>query len=99
MTRQRAVIEETIGRYRSVARSLDAFLNEEKKARQVMARANFEVEERALDPLRVAGIRRKGRYAECGERFGRIARRFGRSIRGKPLLLHYDAEYREEDAD
>jgi DNA-binding transcriptional MerR regulator len=99
MTHQRGVIEEKIRQYRKVARSLDDFLNDEKKARQVMARAIFEVEERVLNPLRIAGIRRKGRYADCGERFGEIARRFGRMIRGKPLLLHYDGDYREDDAD
>jgi DNA-binding transcriptional MerR regulator len=99
MARQRGVIEEKIRRYRKLARSLDDFLTEEKRARLVMTQAKFDVEKRDLDSLRVAGIRRKGRYAECGDRFGQIARRFGRWIRGKPLMLHYDSEYRENDAD
>ena len=31
--------------------------------------------------------------------FARIGKRFGRHISGKPMLLHYDTEYREDDAD
>ena len=40
----------------------------------------------------------KGRYADCGPVFARIGRSLG-VICGKPLMLHYDTEYREEDAD
>ncbi|MCA9095899.1 MAG: GyrI-like domain-containing protein, partial [Planctomycetaceae bacterium] len=58
-----------------------------------------EVQLKTLEPLLVAGIRMQGRYSECGKGFGRIARSLGRYICGKPLLLHYDSEYREEDAD
>ncbi len=38
-------------------------------------------------------------YSECGRAFARIARGLGRQITGKPLLLHYDTEFREDDAD
>ena len=41
----------------------------------------------------------KGRYSECGKAFGKLGRLLGRYIRGKPLLLHYDTEYKEDDAD
>jgi hypothetical protein len=47
----------------------------------------------------VAGIRMKGRYAECGASFGKIGKALARFICGKPLLLHYDAEFRETDAE
>ncbi len=41
----------------------------------------------------------KGRYSECGRVFGQIGRSLGRFICGKPLLLHFDTEYREDNAD
>ncbi|HEX2972276.1 MAG TPA: GyrI-like domain-containing protein, partial [Tepidisphaeraceae bacterium] len=41
----------------------------------------------------------KGRYSDCGKAFAKLGRSLGRYISGKPLLLHYDTEYREEDAD
>src|SRR5262249_41248025 len=50
-------------------------------------------------PIRIAGIRMKDKYSECGAAFGRIAKRLGRHICGKPMLLHFDREYRESDAD
>ena len=64
-----------------------------------MAQNDFEVQEKTLEKLLVAGIRMKGRYSECGKGFKRICRSMGRHVRGKPLLLHYDSEYRENDAD
>lgn len=41
----------------------------------------------------------KGRYSDCGQLFGRLGRGFGRHICGHAMLLHYDNEYREDDAD
>jgi DNA-binding transcriptional MerR regulator/effector-binding domain-containing protein len=99
MRRQKAVLEARIERYRDVVRSLDAFLNDQEEARRIMAQSSFQVEETVTAPLTVASIRMKGRYSDCCTAFGRIGKRFGRFIRGKPLLLHHDAEYREDDAD
>lgn len=61
--------------------------------------STFEVEEKTLDTLLVAGVRMKGRYDECGKGFAKIGRSLGRYIAGKCFLLHYDNEYRETDAD
>jgi DNA-binding transcriptional MerR regulator/effector-binding domain-containing protein len=99
MERQKAALETKIRRYREVVRSLQQFLNQEEQARRIMAQASFQIEEKATDPVLVAAIRMKGRYADCGAAFGRIGMRFGRHICGKPLLLHHDAEFREDDAD
>jgi effector-binding domain-containing protein len=41
----------------------------------------------------------KGKYSECGKGFARIGRGLGPRIRGKAFLLHYDCEYRQDDAD
>ena len=99
MERQKATLEAKIWRYREVVSLLDQFLNQEEHARRIMAESSFQIEEKTLDPVLVAGIRMKGRYADCGAAFGRIGKRFGRYIRGKPFLLHYDGEFREDDAD
>jgi hypothetical protein len=55
----------------------------------------FHIEEKVTDPIVVAGIRTKGRYADCGPAFARIGRSLGRYINGKPLMLHYDSEFYE----
>ena len=47
----------------------------------------------------IAGIRMKGRYADSGTGFSRIGKNLGRYICGKPMLLHYDNEFRQDDAD
>ncbi len=99
MERQKSLLETKIQRYREIVRSLNQFLSEEEEARKLMSQSPFQIEEKVADPILVAGIRMKGRYADCGPVFARIGRRLGRHISGKPLLLHYDTEYHEEDAD
>jgi DNA-binding transcriptional MerR regulator/effector-binding domain-containing protein len=99
MERQKSLLETKIQRYREIVRSLNQFLAEEEKAVNLMKQLPFEIEEKTTDPILVAGIRMKGRYADCGPVFARIGRTLGRYISGKPLILHYDTEYREEDAD
>jgi DNA-binding transcriptional MerR regulator len=96
--RHKAQIAEKIRHLRQVSRSLDQFISQERQAK-VMSQDTHEVQEKVLDPTLIAGIRMKGRYSDCGKAFGRLGRSFGRYICGKPLLLHYDHEYKEEDAD
>lgn len=99
MERQKALLETKLRRYREIVRSLNQFLADEEETRKLMTQSPFQIEEKVLDPIQVAGIRMKGRYADCGPAFARIGKSFGRHIRGKPLLLHYDSEYHEDDAD
>ncbi len=61
--------------------------------------SEFEVEEKNVDTLLIAGIRTKGKYSDCGPLFGKIGKKMGRHINGKALNLYYDGEYKEEDAD
>ncbi len=61
--------------------------------------ASFAVEEKTVDAMLIAGVRMKGRYSDCGKGFAQIGKKFGRHICGKPMLLHYDTEYHETDAD
>lgn len=98
LERQYAAVKDRIRRLGAAARSLEQFIHEEREAR-IMAQNVDDVQEKNLDPQLVAGIRMKGKYSECGAAFGRIGRSFGRFLCGKPLLLHYDTEYREFDAD
>lgn len=98
LERQRSQIKEQIKRLQRTVRSLDQFISEERQG-LAMAEISENVSEKNLDAVLVAGIRMKGRYSECGKGFARLGRAFGRLICGKPLLLHYDSEYREDDAD
>ena len=63
-----------------------------------MKNSTFEVEEKVLDTMLIAGIRMKGKYSDCGKGFAQISKSFGRYICGNPLCLHYDGEYRQDDA-
>lgn len=98
LERQHAAIKQRMKELRKAAKSLEQFIAEEKETR-AMAKINESVQEKAVQPLLVAGIRSKGRYSDCGQLFGRLGRSFGRQICGHPLLLHYDTEYHEDDAD
>jgi DNA-binding transcriptional MerR regulator/predicted transcriptional regulator YdeE len=98
LERQQAAIKERIKQLRKTAFSIEQFIYEERQARTMAQTAN-ELQEKVLEPQLVAGIRMKGKYSDCGKAFGRIGRSFGRFICGKPMLLHYDTEYREDDAD
>jgi DNA-binding transcriptional MerR regulator len=95
LQRQLQAVQDQRQRYGDIARSLAGIIEDLKQERQTMQHAALDVHEKLLEPLLVAGIRMQGRYDECGKAFARIARRFGRRLCGKPLLLHYDTEYRE----
>ena len=60
---------------------------------------SFEVEEKTVSSQLVAAVRMRGKYSDCGKGFAQIGKTFGRTINGKPLMLHYDSEYKEDDAD
>ncbi len=98
MQRQKAALQDRVARYRNVMRSLDQFICDERRF-SAMTSSAFDIQEKTLDALTMAGIRMKGRYSECGKALGRIGKEFGRHIRGHPFLLHYDVEYKEDDAD
>jgi len=99
LEKQRLVIEERVRRYQGIAGSLETILRNEREARMAVQNSKFEVEEKQLDTVLIAGVRMKGRYSECGKGFAQIGKALGRYISGKCFLLHYDTEYREDDAD
>ncbi len=97
--RQRASIDAKIRHLRSVAVSLDKFIAQEREAVRIMSTTTFKVQEKTVGPILVAGVRMKGKYSDCGQGFSKIGKNFWRHIAGKPMLLIYDHEYKETDAD
>ncbi|HLN33113.1 MAG TPA: helix-turn-helix domain-containing protein [Gemmataceae bacterium] len=76
LERQQSIVKERIKQLRKAALSIDRFILEERQAR-AMAHAVNNVQEKKLEPLRVAGIRMKGKYSDCGQAFARIGRSLG----------------------
>jgi DNA-binding transcriptional MerR regulator len=101
LEKQREAMAGRLQHYQNVLRQVDAIIHEQREARetQKMATAPFEVKERDVEPVLVAGVRMKGRYPDIGQGLGTLCKRLGRHIAGKPMCLYYDGEYREEDAD
>jgi effector-binding domain-containing protein len=71
------------------------------KEEGVMQQMNheYEIVEKQVDDMLIAGIRQKGKYADCGQRFARLGRSMGWLINGKPFNLYYEMGCEEEDAD
>lgn len=99
LKRQRQSIEARMRHDREVSRRLDQLILLEREVREAMQNVTFEVEQKNLEPMLIAAVRMKGKYSDCGHGFARIGKRFGRQICGKAFLLHYDGEFREDDAD
>lgn len=101
MDRQKRSLTERLSHYEDVLKRIESVIQAERVAREKdqQASANFEIVEKHLEPLLVAGSRIKGRYSECGQVFGLLGKTLGRHIAGKPMCLYYDGEYREEDAE
>ncbi len=96
--RHKSLLAEKVNAYRQAIKFLDEFIANEKHAKSILQSAP-EIQEKTVEPMLMAGIRMKARYDQCGKAFRRIARSMGRHICGKPFILHYDDEYKDEDAD
>lgn len=99
LERQRNALEAKVRQYRSIVCSLETVIKKVKEARLAMQNSTFEVEEKVLGTLLIAGLRMKGKYSDCGKGFSKIGRSLGRYMLGKCFLLHYDTEYKEDNAD
>ena len=100
LERQKASLADRIRRLRKAVRSLDEFISDERQVKLAMTNTSgSNVEEKTLPPMLIAGVRMRGRYSECGKGFSKIGRGMGRYIAGKCFLLHYDSEYKEDDAE
>jgi len=96
---QRSKIDEKIHELQEVKTSIDEVIARERKVREMLGKSEFEVSERELDAILVAGVRWKGRYSDCGEKFALLYKKMGRLVCGKPMNLYYDEGYMEDDAD
>ncbi len=82
-----------------IASSLDEIIHKEEEARAMLEEGDFTVGEKERNEVEVAGMRWKGRYADTGKALQQLGKLAGRFVRGKPMNLYYDADYKEEDAD
>jgi len=85
--------------YRQIVNRLDHMIRQEREGRMAMQNETYDVQEKTIEPMLLAGVRMKGKYSDCGKGFSQIGRRLGRFICGPCFLLHYDHEYKEGDAD
>jgi DNA-binding transcriptional MerR regulator len=91
-----AEITHTIKEYKELQTKLSSFLagTQEEKMKYIIDIERIEI------PMQlICSIRFKGKYSEVGSRFGRLFKRCGSAIKGKPFSLYYDGDYKEENAD
>ena len=91
-------IQEKIKRYEAISNSLSNTIKIEKE-NKMQTEENFEIEEKEVETILIAGYRMKGKYHEIGKGFGVLGKKFGRHINGKPLGIYYNSEYMEDNAD
>ena len=91
-------VQTKINRYIEISQSIEIIIKIEKENR-MKTEDHFEIEEKEVKTILIAGYRMKGKYSEIGEGFSLLGKKFGRYATGKPLALYYDGEYKEDDAD
>jgi DNA-binding transcriptional MerR regulator len=96
---RRMTISQRIRDDQKVLSQLDDIISNEREARTMADKATFQIEEKDVPAMCIAGVRMKGKYEDCGKGFALLGRRVGRYACGKPMNLYYDGEYREDDAD
>ena len=94
-----AQVAEEIKLARKTEKQLREIIQMEKNNRQRMVDFNFDIEEKTTDSMLIAGLRIRGRYQDCGKGFSQVGRNYGRFICGPAMMLVYDKEYKEDDAD
>jgi DNA-binding transcriptional MerR regulator len=100
LEQQKNSLTQKLQHYRNVLQKIERLIDHERHAREEekMTAAKYEIGQRELEPILVAGIRMKGNYSDCGQGFAKLCKSLGRHMAGKPLCLFYDGEYREGDA-
>jgi len=93
-----AEIQNKIERYKEISHSIESIIKHERE-NKMKAEEEFDIEEKEVETLLIAGYRMKGKYNEVGEGFKMLGKTMGRHINGKATNLYYDGEYKEEDAD
>jgi DNA-binding transcriptional MerR regulator len=91
-------IEKKIDHYKNVSLSIELIIQQEKEIK-MKTENEFEIEEKEVETMLIAGYRMKGKYSEVGKAYGILGKTLGRHINGKAMNLYYDSEFKEEDAD
>jgi DNA-binding transcriptional MerR regulator/effector-binding domain-containing protein len=92
-------LQSEIERHADIVHALDSIITSETDARKLMQDTKYEIQEKQLAPQLVGGVRMTGRYQECAKVYRQLGRALGRHISGKAMMLCYDEEFREDDAD
>lgn len=99
LERQKSTLQSELLRQREIVSTLTTIIHQEQEARNIMQNSGHQIEQKIVEPVLVGGIRMKGNYRDCGSGFAKLGRKLGRHISGKAMMLCYDEEYRENDAD
>ena len=65
----------------------------------VVSRVDIYHCEKGITKPTIAGIQMHGKYSDCGKVFGKLFSKLFLRVVGKSMLLTYDTECRENDAD
>ena len=99
LERRRGELAGRIADDRKVLATLERIIADEREATTMSENGTFAVEEKDVPAMRIAGVRMRGKYSDCGKGFAMLGKKAGRWIAGKAMCLYYDMEYKEEDAD
>ncbi len=91
-------IESKIHHYHEISSSIEDLIKYQRES-TMTDNKEFEVEEKDLETILIAGHRMKGKYQDVGKGITLLYKKLGRHINGKCMTLYYDGEYKEDDAD
>lgn len=91
-------IETKIDRYKDVSHSIELIIQKEMESK-MKTKDEFEIEEKEIETMLIAGYRMKGKYSDVGKGYGILGKSLGKEINGKAMNLYYDGEFKEDDAD
>ncbi len=78
---RQADLNAQIKEYTQISNTIDQIIQMEKNT---MPNIEFEIEEKTVESILIAGYRIKGKYPQVGHGFKKIGKHFGRRIIGKP---------------
>ena len=99
LQRHRSVLEGRFNDLKKARRNIDSIITAERRAIVMTENKTSEIVEKNIPDIRIAGIRWKGRYSDCGQYIGKLAKHLYRYLAGKPFNMYYDEGFKEEDAD
>lgn len=99
LQQRRASVKGEIQAGRNRLERLDQIIALERQSLSQFEASEFEVVEKELPSQMIASIRHQGNYAESSKLFPQIGRALGRHLSGKPFMLCWDTEFKENDAD